>query len=148
MQQAYGFITQLTSQFFSFSGVIGFLLCSTEGPYVDFRNPIHPIDPENYGISKQPLKFYNSEVSMYMHHLCHLMNNEFDPFFFCFFQIFYMLIWVSLFRFIQLHFACHLLPKGSLITLELRAVLEKRVLNLMLLMLAGQRHDRILCKQE
>ncbi|KAG5035585.1 hypothetical protein JHK87_010495 [Glycine soja] len=43
-------------------GVIGFLLCSTEGPYVDFRNPINPIDPENYGISKQPLKFYNSEV--------------------------------------------------------------------------------------
>ncbi|RDX94747.1 Spermidine synthase, partial [Mucuna pruriens] len=43
-------------------GVIGFLLCSTEGPYVDFRSPINPIDPENYGISKQPLKFYNSEV--------------------------------------------------------------------------------------
>ncbi|CAJ1975170.1 unnamed protein product, partial [Sphenostylis stenocarpa] len=36
---------------------------STEGPYVDFRNPINPIDPENYGISKQPLKFYNSEYS-------------------------------------------------------------------------------------
>ncbi|KAJ1385511.1 Spermidine/spermine synthase [Sesbania bispinosa] len=31
-------------------------------PYVDFRNPINPIDPENYGISKQPLKYYNSEV--------------------------------------------------------------------------------------
>ncbi|KAF7838346.1 spermidine synthase 1 [Senna tora] len=45
-----------------FSGVIGFLLCSTEGPYVDFRNPINPIDPHNYGVSKQPLKFYNSEV--------------------------------------------------------------------------------------
>ncbi|XP_028797740.1 spermidine synthase 1-like [Neltuma alba] len=44
------------------SGVIGFLLCSTEGPYVDFRCPINPIDPQNYGISKQPLKFYNSEV--------------------------------------------------------------------------------------
>lgn len=48
--------------FFLFSGVIGFLLCSTEGPHVDFRSPINPIDPENYGISKQPLKFYNSEV--------------------------------------------------------------------------------------
>nr|KYP41027.1 Spermidine synthase [Cajanus cajan] len=44
------------------SGVIGFLLCSTEGPCVDFRSPINPINPENYGISKQPLKFYNSEV--------------------------------------------------------------------------------------
>ncbi|KAK7317197.1 hypothetical protein RJT34_01211 [Clitoria ternatea] len=46
----------------SICGVIGFLLCSTEGPYVDFRSPINPIDPENYGISRQPLKFYNSEV--------------------------------------------------------------------------------------
>ncbi|RZC17115.1 Spermidine synthase, partial [Glycine soja] len=44
------------------SGVIGFLLCSTEGPYVDFRNPINPIDLETNLISKQPLKFYNSEV--------------------------------------------------------------------------------------
>ncbi|KAI9074525.1 hypothetical protein K1719_043524 [Acacia pycnantha] len=44
------------------SGVIGFLLCSTEGPYVDFRCPINPIDPSSFGISKQPLKFYNSEV--------------------------------------------------------------------------------------
>ncbi|KAG2399146.1 Spermidine synthase [Vigna angularis] len=46
----------------SICGVIGFLLCSTEGPYVDFRNPINPVDPENYGISNKPLKFYNSEV--------------------------------------------------------------------------------------
>ncbi|KAK7411163.1 hypothetical protein VNO78_02595 [Psophocarpus tetragonolobus] len=46
----------------SICGVIGFLLCSTEGPYVNFRSPINPIDPENYGISNQPLKFYNSEV--------------------------------------------------------------------------------------
>ncbi|KAI4336120.1 hypothetical protein L6164_014689 [Bauhinia variegata] len=44
------------------SGVIGFLLCSTDGPCVDFRNPINPIDPQNYGISKQPLKFYTTEV--------------------------------------------------------------------------------------
>ncbi|KAI4343768.1 hypothetical protein L6164_011077 [Bauhinia variegata] len=43
-------------------GVIGFLLCSTDGPCVDFRDPINPIDPESYGISKQPLKFYTSEV--------------------------------------------------------------------------------------
>ncbi|KAJ7945890.1 Spermidine synthase [Quillaja saponaria] len=45
------------------SGVIGFLLCSTEGPYIDFRNPINPIGPEGrYGVAKEPLKFYNSEV--------------------------------------------------------------------------------------
>ncbi|KAM1737194.1 hypothetical protein ACFX12_015455 [Malus domestica] len=47
------------------SGVIGFLLCSTEGPLVDFRNPVNPIDPNNsYGVAKEPLKFYNTEVHM------------------------------------------------------------------------------------
>ncbi|KAI5407038.1 hypothetical protein KIW84_053338 [Lathyrus oleraceus] len=45
----------------SFCGVIGFLLCSTEGPHVDFRNPVNPIGPENYGVSRYPLKYYNSE---------------------------------------------------------------------------------------
>ncbi|GAU28715.1 hypothetical protein TSUD_216210, partial [Trifolium subterraneum] len=45
----------------SFCGVIGFLLCSTQGPHVDFRNPINPIGQENYGVSKYPLKYYNSE---------------------------------------------------------------------------------------
>ncbi|KAK8990662.1 hypothetical protein V6N11_028627 [Hibiscus sabdariffa] len=47
----------------SLCGVIGFLLCSTEGPYVDFKRPINPIDPDQIsGVAKQPLKFYNSEV--------------------------------------------------------------------------------------
>ncbi|XP_045810961.1 spermidine synthase 2-like [Trifolium pratense] len=44
------------------SGVIGFLLCSTQGQHVDFRNPINPIGQENYGVSKYPLKYYNSEI--------------------------------------------------------------------------------------
>ncbi|XP_031737628.1 spermidine synthase 1 isoform X2 [Cucumis sativus] len=46
------------------SGVIGFLLCSTQGPKdVDFKNPINPIDSNtNFGVATQPLKFYNSEV--------------------------------------------------------------------------------------
>ncbi|XP_040990839.1 spermidine synthase 1-like isoform X2 [Juglans microcarpa x Juglans regia] len=45
------------------SGVIGFLLCSTEGPPVNFKIPINAIDPnEIYGVAKTPLKFYNSEV--------------------------------------------------------------------------------------
>ncbi|KAM4115199.1 spermidine synthase 1-like isoform X1 [Castanea sativa] len=44
------------------SGVIGFLLCSTEGPPVNFKSPINPIDPNSYGVAKGPLKFYNSEV--------------------------------------------------------------------------------------
>ncbi|KAK2442829.1 spermine synthase [Trifolium repens] len=46
----------------SFCGVIGFLLCSTQGPHVDFKNPINPIGQENYGVSKYPLKYYNSEI--------------------------------------------------------------------------------------
>jgi hypothetical protein len=48
---------------FDFSGVIGFLLCSTEGPPINFKNAINPIDRnESYGVAKGPLKFYNSEV--------------------------------------------------------------------------------------
>ncbi|XP_050375344.1 spermidine synthase 1 [Argentina anserina] len=42
------------------SGVIGFMLCSTEGPAVDFKHPVNPL-PENDG-SKDPLKFYNAEI--------------------------------------------------------------------------------------
>ncbi|XP_073020244.1 spermidine synthase 1-like [Primulina eburnea] len=45
------------------SGVMGFMLCATEGPSVDFKKPINPIDADishvkTYG----PLKFYNSEI--------------------------------------------------------------------------------------
>lgn len=47
------------------SGVIGFLLCSTEGPTVDFRNPVNPIENlvGQHLKSKRELKFYNSEVT-------------------------------------------------------------------------------------
>lgn len=46
------------------SGVIGFMLCSTEGPPVDFKHPVNPIDASdnNQNNSKRPLKFYNSEI--------------------------------------------------------------------------------------
>ncbi|XP_031401904.1 spermidine synthase [Punica granatum] len=45
------------------SGVIGFMLCSTEGPAVDFKHPINPIDSdENLSKSKRPLRFYNREI--------------------------------------------------------------------------------------
>uniref|UniRef100_A0A7C8ZD96 spermidine synthase n=1 Tax=Opuntia streptacantha TaxID=393608 RepID=A0A7C8ZD96_OPUST len=45
------------------SGVIGFMLCSTEGPAVDFKHPVNPIDKiESEGNAKWPLKFYNSEI--------------------------------------------------------------------------------------
>ncbi|CAI0546708.1 unnamed protein product [Linum tenue] len=45
------------------SGVIGFLLCSTEGPAVDFLNPVNPIEEvEGAGKHKRELRFYNSEM--------------------------------------------------------------------------------------
>lgn len=45
------------------SGVIGFMLCSTEGPAVDFQRPINPIEKQESNVeSKRPLKFYNSEM--------------------------------------------------------------------------------------
>ncbi|CAH8386904.1 unnamed protein product [Eruca vesicaria subsp. sativa] len=43
------------------SGVIGFMLCSTEGPEVDFKNPVNPID-DSSSKSNGPLKFYNAEI--------------------------------------------------------------------------------------
>ncbi|XP_013598942.1 PREDICTED: spermidine synthase 1-like isoform X1 [Brassica oleracea var. oleracea] len=43
------------------SGVIGFMLCSTEGPHVDFKNPVNPID-DSSSKSNGPLKFYNAEI--------------------------------------------------------------------------------------
>lgn len=45
------------------SGMIGFMLCSTEGPLVDFKHPVNPIDKDECCCkSKRPLKFYNSEI--------------------------------------------------------------------------------------
>ncbi|KAI4382595.1 hypothetical protein MLD38_008540 [Melastoma candidum] len=45
------------------SGVIGFMLCSKEGPEVDFKHPVNRIDTdENIVKFKRPLKFYNSEI--------------------------------------------------------------------------------------
>ncbi|VFQ73037.1 unnamed protein product [Cuscuta campestris] len=45
------------------SGVIGFLLCSTEGPPVDFLNPINPIEKLEGALQyRRQLRFYNSEV--------------------------------------------------------------------------------------
>ncbi|PKA66679.1 Spermine synthase [Apostasia shenzhenica] len=45
------------------SGAIGFLLCSTDGPPVDFLNPVNPIENlAQVGKPKRELRFYNSEV--------------------------------------------------------------------------------------
>ncbi|ONM20491.1 Spermidine synthase 2 [Zea mays] len=44
-------------------GVIGFMLCSTEGPAVDFQHPVFNIEEDEHPMkSKGPLKFYNSEI--------------------------------------------------------------------------------------
>ncbi|KAK9684697.1 hypothetical protein RND81_10G226100 [Saponaria officinalis] len=45
------------------SGVIGYMLCSTDGPPVDFKHPINPLDEnECSGVANIPLKFYNWEM--------------------------------------------------------------------------------------
>ncbi|RZB56042.1 Spermidine synthase isoform E [Glycine soja] len=44
------------------SGVIGFMLCSTEGPPVNFKHPINKLNPEKNGVAKGPTKFYNPEI--------------------------------------------------------------------------------------
>ncbi|KAB5544960.1 hypothetical protein DKX38_013072 [Salix brachista] len=43
-------------------GMIGFMLCSTEGPPVDFKHPVNPIDVDGSQRNSKPLKFYNSEL--------------------------------------------------------------------------------------
>ncbi|CAI8587616.1 unnamed protein product [Vicia faba] len=44
------------------SGMIGFMLCSTEGPSVDFKHPVNPIDENDCQQVARPLKFYNREI--------------------------------------------------------------------------------------
>ncbi|CAL5344109.1 unnamed protein product [Camellia sinensis] len=45
------------------SGVIGFVICSTEGPPVDFMHPINPIEKVEGAFKyRRELKFYNSEI--------------------------------------------------------------------------------------
>ncbi|PWA55760.1 spermidine/spermine synthase [Artemisia annua] len=45
------------------SGVIGFILCSTEGPPVDFRVPVNPIESLEGAIKNQSEpRFYNSQI--------------------------------------------------------------------------------------
>ncbi|XP_039142201.1 spermidine synthase 2-like [Dioscorea cayenensis subsp. rotundata] len=45
------------------SGVIGFMLCSTKGPAVDFMHPVNQIDEnDSFNKAKGPLKFYNPEI--------------------------------------------------------------------------------------
>ncbi|ERN12109.1 hypothetical protein AMTR_s00159p00023000 [Amborella trichopoda] len=44
------------------SGSIGFMICSTDGPPVDFLNPVNPIEKQDARKSQRELKFYNTEM--------------------------------------------------------------------------------------
>ncbi|XP_078431212.1 spermidine synthase 3 isoform X2 [Wolffia australiana] len=44
------------------SGTIGFLLCSTEGPPVNFLDPVNPIETQGVNKFRRELRFYNSEI--------------------------------------------------------------------------------------
>ncbi|KAK8714782.1 hypothetical protein V6N13_042131 [Hibiscus sabdariffa] len=60
------------------SGVIGFLLCSTEGPPVDFLNPINPIEKLDGAYHhKRELRFYNSEMHRAAFALPSFLKREF-----------------------------------------------------------------------
>ncbi|KAK9178970.1 hypothetical protein WN943_028164 [Citrus x changshan-huyou] len=53
----------ISGSFLGYGGVIGFLICSTEGPHVDFANPIYPIEKlDGADKHKRELRFYTSEV--------------------------------------------------------------------------------------
>jgi spermidine synthase len=42
------------------------MLCSTEGPAVDFQHPVFNIEEDEHSTkAKGPLKFYNSEVCIF-----------------------------------------------------------------------------------
>lgn len=62
------------------SGAIGFVICSTEGPAVDFRNPVNPIE-EQKGTTKSrgPLKYYNSEMHAAAFALPAFVRKALDP---------------------------------------------------------------------
>lgn len=44
------------------SGVIGFILCSTVGPPVDFKIPVNPIEKIEGALQQRELRFYNSQM--------------------------------------------------------------------------------------
>eukprot|EP01018_Ginkgo_biloba_P000468 Gb_30418 [translate_table: standard] len=64
------------------SGVIGFMICSTEGPPVDVKKPVNPIEKQEASIeSRGPLKFYNSEMHKAAFCLPAFLRKALDPLF-------------------------------------------------------------------
>ncbi|KAL3744396.1 hypothetical protein ACJRO7_013637 [Eucalyptus globulus] len=43
-------------------GMIGFMLCSSDGPTIDFEKLVNPLDTKNNGVTKGPPKFYDSQI--------------------------------------------------------------------------------------
>ncbi|KAG2408133.1 Spermidine synthase [Vigna angularis] len=73
--------TSLNSRYYkrSFCGVIGFMLCSTEGPPVNFKHPINPLNTKQNGVAKGPPKFYNSEIHSAAFCLPSFVDKDVDP---------------------------------------------------------------------
>ncbi|KAG5153734.1 hypothetical protein JHK82_011703 [Glycine max] len=61
------------------SGVIGFMLCSTEGPPVNFKHPTNKLNPEQNGVAKGPPKFYNPEIHAAAFCLPSFVDKVVDP---------------------------------------------------------------------
>jgi spermidine synthase len=62
------------------SGAIGFVISSTEGPAVDFRNPVNPIEEQEAATKlRGPLKYYNSEVHAAAFALPEFVKKALDP---------------------------------------------------------------------
>lgn len=61
------------------SGVIGFMLCSTPGPFVNFHKACNPIEQvvEDKGSPRRPLRFYNSAVRVCLHCIHHKPRNQY-----------------------------------------------------------------------
>ncbi|KAK7291644.1 hypothetical protein RIF29_06952 [Crotalaria pallida] len=61
------------------SGVIGFMLCSTEGQPVNFKHPINPLKQGQNGMAKGPPKFYNSQIHAAAFCLPSFVDKVIDP---------------------------------------------------------------------
>ncbi|CAN1846307.1 Spermidine synthase, partial [Linum perenne] len=86
-----------------FTGMIGYMLCSTEGSLVNFQNPVNPLNPQSLGVAKQPPRLYTSEVRLWIIIILYI---------FClsiFFLIKLRFLWFC--SYMQLHFVCRLLPR-------------------------------------
>ncbi|KAL3744306.1 hypothetical protein ACJRO7_013551 [Eucalyptus globulus] len=50
------------STVYSISGTIGFVLCYSDRPAMDFEKSVNPLDTKNNRVAKGPFKFYDSQI--------------------------------------------------------------------------------------